>query len=370
MDEPILTIEERAAINAGRWFSSLSPSLRHDILRCAYVKRFKDGELICARGDPPEEWSAVARGAVRTDQGFEEGIARESVGTVESGAGDLPDGIESGQFRDTVHGGDHAAALVMGGRDDRDGFADDVQTQFQASRVNGGEMLPDEGCGTVRQVEIHTRGPRPLHFRIDRAGNDVAGRQFGPCIIAIHETVSVGPPQQASFAANRFGNEEVFGLRVEEAGGVELNEFHVLQFRPCTEGHRHPIACGIGRIRRPGKNLAGATGRKDNCLCRNDELFSGVFVKDHRAATSPSVDDKIDCKVIIQTGNSLLSNRLCHKGTDHLISRRIASRAESQGKLARYMSSEQLSVSLNHQHRRWLIHQIEHRSHLASDLLD
>ncbi|MFM8866544.1 MAG: Crp/Fnr family transcriptional regulator, partial [Limnohabitans sp.] len=39
MDEPILTMEEREAINNGRWFSSLSPSLRHDILRCAYVKR-------------------------------------------------------------------------------------------------------------------------------------------------------------------------------------------------------------------------------------------------------------------------------------------------------------------------------------------
>lgn len=46
----------------GRWFSSLS-SLRHDILRCAYVKRFKDNELIAraatrlksgrpARGEP------------------------------------------------------------------------------------------------------------------------------------------------------------------------------------------------------------------------------------------------------------------------------------------------------------------------------
>jgi large subunit ribosomal protein L4 len=46
MDEPILNIEEREAINAGRWFSSLSPSLRHDILRCAYVKRYKDGDLI------------------------------------------------------------------------------------------------------------------------------------------------------------------------------------------------------------------------------------------------------------------------------------------------------------------------------------
>ncbi len=65
MDEPILTIEERAAINAGRWFSTLSPSLRHDILRCAYVKRYKDSELIVARGDPPEEWIACALGAVR-----------------------------------------------------------------------------------------------------------------------------------------------------------------------------------------------------------------------------------------------------------------------------------------------------------------
>ena len=65
MDEPILTVEERAAINAGRWFNTLSPSLRHDILRCAYVRRYKDGELICARGEPPEDWMACAQGAVK-----------------------------------------------------------------------------------------------------------------------------------------------------------------------------------------------------------------------------------------------------------------------------------------------------------------
>jgi CRP/FNR family cyclic AMP-dependent transcriptional regulator len=65
MDDPILTIEEREAINSGRWFSTLSPSLRHDILRCAYVKRYKDGDLISARGEPPEEWIACAKGAVR-----------------------------------------------------------------------------------------------------------------------------------------------------------------------------------------------------------------------------------------------------------------------------------------------------------------
>ncbi len=65
MSEPILTLEERAAINAGRWFSGLSPSLRHDILRCAYVRRYQDGDLITARGDQPQEWIACAKGAVR-----------------------------------------------------------------------------------------------------------------------------------------------------------------------------------------------------------------------------------------------------------------------------------------------------------------
>ncbi|MGC3986949.1 MAG: Crp/Fnr family transcriptional regulator [Pseudorhodoferax sp.] len=65
MDEPILNIAEREAINAGRWFSSLSPSLRHDILRCAYVRRYKNGELIAARGDIAEEWIACAKGAAR-----------------------------------------------------------------------------------------------------------------------------------------------------------------------------------------------------------------------------------------------------------------------------------------------------------------
>jgi CRP/FNR family transcriptional regulator, cyclic AMP receptor protein len=65
MNEPILTIEERSAINAGRWFSGLSPSLRHDILRCAYVRRYQDGDLIAARGEHAQEWIACAKGAVR-----------------------------------------------------------------------------------------------------------------------------------------------------------------------------------------------------------------------------------------------------------------------------------------------------------------
>lgn len=65
LNEPILNVTERGSINTGRWFSGLSPSLRHDILRLATVKRFKDGAQIYARGDAPHEWFACAKGAVR-----------------------------------------------------------------------------------------------------------------------------------------------------------------------------------------------------------------------------------------------------------------------------------------------------------------
>ncbi len=63
--EPIITPEERAAINSGRWFSTLSSSIKHDILRNVTVKRYRDGDLIWARGEPPTQWAACAKGAAR-----------------------------------------------------------------------------------------------------------------------------------------------------------------------------------------------------------------------------------------------------------------------------------------------------------------
>jgi CRP/FNR family transcriptional regulator, cyclic AMP receptor protein len=65
IDEPILTPEEREAINSGRWFYSLSPSLRHDIFRHATVRRFESGELMAKQGASAAHWWACARGSVR-----------------------------------------------------------------------------------------------------------------------------------------------------------------------------------------------------------------------------------------------------------------------------------------------------------------
>lgn len=67
MDEPVLAPEERQALNGGRWFASLSPSLRHDLVRHGVVRRYAHGEPIFVRGEDATCWAAVVRGNVRVD---------------------------------------------------------------------------------------------------------------------------------------------------------------------------------------------------------------------------------------------------------------------------------------------------------------
>ena len=65
MNSPVLTITERSNIEAGSWFSTLSPALRQAILSCSTVRRLADGALLTSRGAPADEWCGVAKGAVR-----------------------------------------------------------------------------------------------------------------------------------------------------------------------------------------------------------------------------------------------------------------------------------------------------------------
>lgn len=65
MEEPVLSRDERLALNGGRWFASLSPSLRHDLVRRGVVRRFADGDPIFLRGEEAACWAAVVRGNVR-----------------------------------------------------------------------------------------------------------------------------------------------------------------------------------------------------------------------------------------------------------------------------------------------------------------
>lgn len=63
--QPFLTPEEREAINRGRWFAALSPSLRHDIFRLGTVTRYAHGEMFIEQGELAQYWFACASGAIR-----------------------------------------------------------------------------------------------------------------------------------------------------------------------------------------------------------------------------------------------------------------------------------------------------------------
>jgi len=65
MTSALLTIAERSNIDAGSWFSKLSPTLRSAILSRAVVRRLEDGAVLSARGATADEWCGVAKGAVR-----------------------------------------------------------------------------------------------------------------------------------------------------------------------------------------------------------------------------------------------------------------------------------------------------------------
>ncbi|MDO9358492.1 MAG: Crp/Fnr family transcriptional regulator [Polaromonas sp.] len=143
MDDPILTIDERAAINNGRWFSSLSPSLRHDILRCAYVKRYKDGELISARGDVPEEWLSCAKGALR--------VSSTSI----SGKQVTLTYIEPGIWVGDV-------AIFDGDRRTHDSYAHGETTLLCVSRADLGKILSQHVELYEALLRLHARRIRQL----------------------------------------------------------------------------------------------------------------------------------------------------------------------------------------------------------------
>ena len=128
--------------------------------------------------------------------------------------------------------------------DDRDRLACDVDAQFQAARMDGREMLPDELRRLVRDVQVDAFDAAFLHLEVDGPCHDVARRQFGARIVLRHESRAVGQQQAAAFAAHRFADQERLGIGVVQAGRVELDELHVADAAACTPSSGNAVASG------------------------------------------------------------------------------------------------------------------------------
>ena len=115
-----------------------------------------------------------------------------------------------------VHGGNH-----------RDRLASHVDSEVDTAREDGWETVPHIGGVPVRDVEKDTVLPGSFEFRVDGPRDDVAWSEVAHFVIIAHESVARLCPEYAAFSAERFADQEGFGLGVEEAGGVELHELHV-----------------------------------------------------------------------------------------------------------------------------------------------
>ena len=104
---------------------------------------------------------------------------------------------------------------------------------------------------------------------VDGAGHDVARGEFGARVEARHEALAVGQLEQGAFTAQCFCDQEALGLRVVQAGGVELVELQVRHPAAGAPGHGDPVAAGTVRVAgievdlgRPAGGQRGEAGAK------------------------------------------------------------------------------------------------------------
>ena len=112
----------------------------------------------------------------------------------------------------------------------------------------------------VRDVEIDVVEAALLHLEVDRARDDVARRKLGALVVPGMKRAPSGSFSSAAFAAHRLGDQEGLGMRVVQAGRVELDELHVRDAAAGAPRHRDAVAGGGVGIGGVEVDLAGAAG--------------------------------------------------------------------------------------------------------------
>ena len=116
-------------------------------------------------------------------------------------------------------------------------------------------------------VEVDVVGTGLAHPRHDRARHDVARRQVGHLVDALHEPHAVAVDEEPALAADRLADERLLavgGLAEPEDGGVELDELDVGHDGARAQRDGHPVAGRDGGVGRRGVELAEPAGREDD----------------------------------------------------------------------------------------------------------
>ncbi len=196
---------------------------------------------------------------------------------------DFADGEESADGGFAVEVCDDAPALVVGGGDDGDGFFEGVVSEFEESFVDEGESV-GEFFAEWGDVEEGAWGAGAFDFGIDGAGNDVSRCEGASRVVIVDEGVAFFIDKDGAFASDGFGDEKGAGFGasgggVVEAGGVELNEFHVGDGGSCAPGHGEAVAGGGVGVGGVEVGFAASSGGEDDAGCLDGHDFVGLGVE-------------------------------------------------------------------------------------------
>ncbi len=86
----------------------------------------------------------MAEGAAGIDRGFQQRVAGQAVGAVQAGEGGFADGVQAGDVGLGIDVDRHAAAQIVGGRDDRQPLLGHVQAELHAGLVDVGKAVADD----------------------------------------------------------------------------------------------------------------------------------------------------------------------------------------------------------------------------------
>lgn len=197
----------------------------------------------------------VRKGAAGHDVCFEKAVGGETVGTMETGAGDLADGEKSADAGASIEVGDDASALIMRGGDHGDGLLERVVPEAEEGLVDEREAL-GELVAKRGDVEEDARRTGALDLGIDGPGDDVTRGERAAWVVVVDELVALLIDENRAFAADGFGDEKGAGFGaggggVVETGRVKLDELHVRDGGAGAPGHRKSVArrgVGVGGV--------------------------------------------------------------------------------------------------------------------------
>jgi len=149
------------------------------------------------------------------------------------------------------------------------------------------------------------------------------GRELGAFVVARHEALAVGKLQQPAFAAHRLGNQERLRVGMEEARGMELDEFHVRDRSACAPPHGDAVpggGVGVGGVE---VDLARAAGTEQRVARAHGlhaaALMSSTYAPQTRFA--PAVSPRcflavmrVDADVPIEHVDIRMALHLLHQG--------------------------------------------------------